>query len=81
MLILEGADQLGKTTLANKLLKELHKRGYPYVYRHFTRLPDCWKYPMSYLAHVSEPVVQDRFHMSEIVYTYMRNEPTKAYRY
>lgn len=63
MIIVEGTDLIGKTTMCRELL--LH---YPYVYRHFTKLPDSWRYPHDYKEHVAVKVVQDRFHMSHIAY-------------
>lgn len=73
MLIVEGTDGIGKTTLCQRLLCELQESR-PYVYRHLSKLPVCWKWPGSYWEHIARHVVQDRFHMSEIVYRIVRNE-------
>lgn len=68
MLIIEGTDLVGKTTLAKALVKDLEGHG-PWVYRHQTKLPPKWDHPWSYYSHISQFVVQDRFHMSEVVYS------------
>lgn len=73
MLIIEGTDGVGKTTLAKRLVQELQKRG-PWVYTHFTKLPDCWRFPDDYVPHIIRHVVRDRFHMSDVAYRYARGE-------
>jgi hypothetical protein len=78
MLIIEGTDGIGKTTLCKKLLERLYAHG-PWVYRHFTKLPESWKYPYDYLAHMSRFVVQDRFHLSEVVYRRARKEEIRLH--
>lgn len=70
MLIIEGADLMGKTTLAHALLKELTT----HIYCHFTRLPKDFDYYGMYIDRMSPFIVQDRFHMSEIVYATVRGE-------
>ena len=70
MLIIEGTDQLGKTTLCKKLLKELPN----HIFASFTRLPPRFNYLTDYMHRASTRVVQDRFHMSEIAYAYARGE-------
>lgn len=70
MLIVEGPDGVGKTTLCKKLLK-----GLPgHVYAHFTRLPPGFDYHWGYADRASRRVVQDRFHMSELAYAKARGE-------
>lgn len=71
MIIVEGPDGVGKTTLCKKLLSFLPT----HVYSHFTRLPKEFDYHWGYAARVTPQVVQDRFHMSEIVYSRARGEP------
>lgn len=72
MLIVEGPDGVGKTTLCKKLLA-----GLPgYVYSHFTRLPRGFDYHWGYADRVSRYIVQDRFHLSEIIYSAARGEDT-----
>ena len=74
MLVVEGSDGVGKTVFCHALLKELESRG-PWIYSHFGLLPITWRYPSSYFPHMSKYLVQDRFHMSEIVYRKARGEP------
>lgn len=74
MLIVEGTDLVGKTTFCFKLIDELVKRGYPYTYQHLSRLPECWDYYHSYLDKYTEASVADRFHDSELAYSYGRRE-------
>lgn len=71
MLIIEGADMLGKTTLCKALVDDLNASDAPYrpyVYRHFTRLPPQWDYYWDYLPHIDVGVVMDRFHLSAQAY-------------
>lgn len=68
MLILEGADGVGKSTLAKKLVKRLER--FRAIYAHFTRLPDSFHRVWGYVDRMSPWVVQDRFHMSELAYAY-----------
>lgn len=71
MLIVEGTDGVGKTTLCKKLLTKLHT----HIYAHFTRLPPGFDYFWGYVERMSRHVVQDRFHMSEVAYAVARGEP------
>ena len=71
MIIVEGPDGVGKTTLCKRLLTRLPQ----HIYAHFTRLPPAFDFFHMYLERMSRFVVQDRFHMSEVVYTAMRKEP------
>lgn len=70
MLLLEGCDGVGKTTLAKRLVKELDG----HIYAHFTRLPRDFDRYWGYRERMSTHVVQDRFHLSEIVYAYARGD-------
>lgn len=74
MIIIEGPDCVGKTTVCKKLLKILNGEslGLPHVYAHFTKLPAGFDYYHNYLDRASRYVVQDRFHLSEIVYSRAR---------
>lgn len=79
MLIIEGADLVGKTTLAKALAKKLNSRSWPHVYQHLSRLPHEWAHHAveNYARLCSPYVVRDRFHMSELVYSdARREEPT-----
>ena len=64
MLIIEGPDLVGKTTLAGKFLEALPR----HMYRHFGLLPPHFDYFHDYDIHSGHYFVQDRFHMSELVY-------------
>lgn len=75
MLIVEGTDLVGKTTLCQKLVKRLNTQIGGYQYQHFTRLPEGWDYYWSYVNRMSRRIVQDRFHDSEPAYCYGRGEP------
>ena len=68
MLIVEGVDGVGKTTLAQECCRELHKHGYPYLYNHFSKLPDSFDRVWDYEPWIRRKVVQDRFHLSREVY-------------
>ena len=75
MLILEGPDCVGKTTLAKALLKQWNSdpRRYgcwPAIYQAFSRLPDNWHHYKSYLPYITRGTIQDRFHLSELVYSF-----------
>lgn len=74
MIIIEGTDTLGKTTLAQKLVasKELVAQGY--LYRHLTRPPSTLNRFWGYLDEAAAHTVQDRFHMSEVAYSYARGD-------
>ena len=76
MLIVEGTDLVGKTTLCHRLLEQVRKTelGDGHVYRHFTRLPKGFRFPQDYLTHAHRRTVQDRFHMSEIAYAFARGQ-------
>lgn len=70
MLIIEGTDAVGKTVLAKKFVEELPD----HVYRHLSRLTDSFDRFWGYVEHASSFAVQDRYHMSEIAYTFARAE-------
>lgn len=79
MLILEGADGLGKTNFAQRCVDyAATKPEWPAViYSHFTRLPPHWDYYRNYLPYITPYTVMDRFHMSEIVYGTVHRGSTK----
>lgn len=64
MLIFEGPDLAGKTTAAHRALQRLPR----HMYRHFGLLPAGFDYFHDYEVHSGHYFVQDRFHMSEVVY-------------
>lgn len=77
MLILEGADLVGKTTLAKRLEKRLNELGWPHTYSHMSKLPTAWRGPrwcQNYLDAARPYAVQDRFHLSEPLYAAARGE-------
>jgi len=73
MLIVEGADGVGKTNAAKRLVEmaktyQLNDSGFPVYYSHATRFNDFFDYHSHYLDMVSQYAVQDRFHLSSLVY-------------
>lgn len=68
MIVVEGTDNLGKTTLCNALVKEINARGLPHVYTHFGKLSDSFDRVWDYLPHMNPCVVMDRFYMSRQAY-------------
>lgn len=68
MIIVEGPDLVGKTTLC----KTLADTNLQYI--HFTRLADDFHRYYSYLPFIKTKFVLDRFHMSEIAYVAGRGE-------
>lgn len=74
MLIIEGSDLVGKSTLCQNLVKRLADSGH--TYSHLSRLPDAFHRYWSYVDRAARFVVQDRFHMSEIVYAEARGDGT-----
>lgn len=76
MLIVEGADLVGKTTLCKELVKRLNELQHPHIYRHLSRLPNSFHRYYGYQSMAAIHSVQDRFHMSEPVYAAMRGDET-----
>jgi len=68
MIIIEGTDLLGKTTLARELLTWLHRCGFPHVYCHFTKLSIGFDRYWHYLPWINRYSVTDRFYMSRVAY-------------
>ena len=72
MFLLEGADLVGKTTLAKRAVELLPH----WIYGHLTRLPDTWDPVIDYCTIIntnSGRIVQDRFHISEMAYCKLNN--------
>jgi thymidylate kinase len=63
MIIIEGSDLVGKSILAWKLARHLD-----WSYQHLGRLPEGFDRLNGHLQLASPRLVQDRFHMSDIVY-------------
>lgn len=72
MLIIEGADNLGKTTAAKRLVKLADNHpsaGYwPVRYQHMSRPNKCFDFCNDYTDMMSKFAVQDRFHMGSLVW-------------
>jgi len=70
MLIIEGTDLVGKTTLCNELIKQTLLYRYPIIYQHFGKLPkaDVWDYFEDYIPFINQRVCMDRFILSEVAY-------------
>jgi hypothetical protein len=72
MLLIEGSDQTGKTTLAQKLVARAaehpHHHGFATYYSHMTRPPADWDYTTDYVLRAQPFAIQDRFHLGGIVY-------------
>ena len=76
MLIVEGTDLVGKTTLCRQLVETLNALGRPHTYSWLGLLPRGWDYHWDYVARMVNPVVQDRFYLSEAAYgVAARREP------
>ena len=80
MLIVEGPDLVGKTTLCKELARVLnHEHGLPHDYAHLSKRSVAWQtfaetpVPL-YLARAARHTVQDRFHMSDPIYACIRKD-------
>ena len=71
MLILEGPDCIGKTSLANSLLAELKRIASGHCvdvsYAHIGQEAKSWD-SEAYLDRLKEFTIQDRWHLSELAY-------------
>lgn len=68
MLIVEGTDKVGKTTLCAKLLEALRERKCPVTGESSKPPPPGWDYYWGYIPSITANVVMDRFVMSELCY-------------
>lgn len=68
MFIIEGSDCLGKTTVANKIVKMMSESVYPVRYEHMTRPNKNFDFFYDYKDMMSKYAVMDRFHMGGQVY-------------
>lgn len=75
MIILEGADLTFKTTLAHKLLATDYCQKLGMTYAHLGQPPIGHDHLWDYKDRICRTVVQDRFHMSEVVYRHACGEP------
>src|SRR3954463_7179680 len=82
MLIVEGPDGVGKSHLCQALIKKWNSNPrkyspWPVIYQSLNQLPESWHHYKSYLPYVTRTTVQDRFHLSELVYgTAVREQST-----
>ncbi len=69
MLVIEGADCLGKTILAKKIVKRVSDIGLPVVYSHMTRPnEDVFDFFLDYKKMLNPCAVQDRFHLGGLAW-------------
>jgi len=68
MIVVEGTDLLGKTTLCHELVKRLNAAEMPHIYQHFSKLPECFDWAAHYFPFMTRMVVMDRFYMSRQAY-------------
>jgi len=77
MIVLEGCDMAGKSTLAQALFELIpaytHGKAAPMV-RHFTKPPKDFDKYWGYHNCVQRDVILDRFHMSQLVYRRVSSE-------
>tara|TARA_R110002096_G_C14661938_1_gene728394 strand:- start:8927 stop:9445 length:519 start_codon:yes stop_codon:yes gene_type:complete len=69
MIVIEGADGVGKTTLAKAIAKALNTEV-----RHMSRPEQGFDHMVGYMSRVG-PHVQDRFHLGSVVYGRMLGAP------
>lgn len=75
MIIVEGSDHVGKTTLCNKLIEEM-----PGAYYHMSKPGPEFDYFGDYLKKLKKGCVYDRFHYGAYVYGAMLGlHPTYGY--
>lgn len=69
MFIIEGADNLGKTTAAKRIVELANARKrYPIRYQHMGRPPETFDFYLHYKDMISTFAVQDRFHIGGILW-------------
>lgn len=83
MIIVEGPDLVGKTTLCNALVTKLHAHRFHHVYQHFTKLSSAFPTAAGYIPFFNKNVVMDRFYMSRQAYglTLGNQEILKPFQY
>jgi len=75
VLIIEGADLVGKTTFVKQATAMLHSRGYAHMPMHLTRPPAEFDYFRQYIDLCSPQTVWDRFHVSTLAYRQHDDHP------
>lgn len=68
MIIVEGSDGLGKTTLCKALQYTLRKMGYKFEVSHMSKPGPCFDFYWDYVKAINGLKVFDRFHLGEIAY-------------
>lgn len=69
MLIVEGADNIGKTTLCRVLVDKINaESSRAWTYSHATKFPHNFDFCNDYVSLIRRRAVQDRFHLSELAY-------------
>ena len=69
MFIIEGSDCVGKTTVAEQVVKLTNIGGdFPAYYQHMTRPPEHFDFRFHYLDLMSKYAVMDRFHLGALAY-------------
>jgi len=70
MLVVEGPDLVGKSTLVETLQRAVGQKAPSRAIRrqHFGKLPSEWQYPGSYFRYIRPWTICDRLHLSELFY-------------
>lgn len=68
MVIIDGADLVGKTTLQQAVVRELNNLGFCHIPLHLSKLPDSFHRVRGYLPLMTKDVVWDRFFASRQAY-------------
>lgn len=69
MLVIEGSDCLGKTTLAKKIVRKVSEKGFPVVYSWMTRPNEqLFDFFLDYKKMLNPCAVMDRFHLGGLAY-------------
>lgn len=68
MLIIEGTDNVGKSTLVTDVIRHLNAMGLPHIPFHLSKLPDSFDHVQGYVELLNTNTVWDRFHISRTCY-------------
>lgn len=75
MIVIEGPDLAGKTTLATALFKMISaESGRDPMVRHFTKVTKTFDKFWGYKNCIQRDVILDRFHLSDVVYRAAQSE-------
>jgi len=78
MLVIEGSDCLGKTTVAKKIVNKMMEKGYPTIYSHMGRPNEqLFDFFLDYKKMINPCAVQDRFHLGGLAYHHDKITPQK----